>query len=119
MKQIGADFNADPHHREYSRDHAHHHWKEFAGNRSKDNDLAALHLAFYLASFGMYRGKSDLLNGDYKALAAAVTFLKEQKEQLQTGLADLPILWRASQGISLPIEGAIERATRSAQATSG
>lgn len=42
-------------------------------------DLMALHLAFYLASWGMYRGSSFLLNRDYKAHLKAVDIILEPK----------------------------------------
>ncbi len=59
MKHI-AKVAADPHHRLRSaRDHANRHWQEYVAGRVPDADHAALHLAFYLASFGMYRGSSD------------------------------------------------------------
>lgn len=48
-----------------------------------DNDLLALNLAFYLASFGMYRGSSPLLFNDYKVHNAAV------KEILKNKYSDL------------------------------
>lgn len=76
--EIADEFKADPHHREYSWDHAHHHWREFTSGRSNDKDLAALHLAFYLASFGMYRGSGDLFERDYKALVPVIEFLAEK-----------------------------------------
>jgi hypothetical protein len=75
MKEIAEDFNADRHHREYSWDHANRYWREFSSGRSNDKDLATLHLAFYLASFGMYRGSGDLFERDYKALEPTVEFL--------------------------------------------
>lgn len=42
-------------------------------------DLMALHLGFYLASWGMYRGSSFLLNRDYKAHLKAVDIILESK----------------------------------------
>lgn len=38
-------------------------------------DLACLNLAFYLASWGMYRGSTDLLQKDYKFFGPTVDFL--------------------------------------------
>ena len=35
------------------------------GDENLDNNQKALHLAFYLASWGMYRGSSGLLWKDY------------------------------------------------------
>lgn len=78
MKQVAAALKADPHHRLLSWDHAWEHWNSFAKEQSADESLAALHLAFYLASWGMYRGSSDLLFRDYKVLIPVVRFLKDQ-----------------------------------------
>lgn len=78
MRRIASELKADPNHRELSWDHAHRHWNAFVGGHSKDKDLAALHLAFYLASFGMYRGSGPLLERDYKVLVPVVTFLAAQ-----------------------------------------
>ena len=47
-------------------------------------DYLSLHLAFYLASWGMYRGSSFLLSQDYKVHGGAVReILKEKYDQLQ------------------------------------
>lgn len=48
-----------------------------------DDDTAALHLGFYLASWGMYRGSSFLLQNDYKIHIGVVTILKEKFEENQ------------------------------------
>ena len=42
-------------------------------------DTAALHLAFYLASWGMYRGSSFLLQYDYKIHKGALKIMSENK----------------------------------------
>lgn len=42
-------------------------------------DYPALHLGFYLASWGMYRGSSFLLQKDYKVHLPVVRFLAEQR----------------------------------------
>lgn len=39
-------------------------------------DYLALHLAFYLASWGMYRGSTDLLQKDYKVHIGIVKYIK-------------------------------------------
>lgn len=48
-----------------------------------DAETAALHLGFYLASWGMYRGSSFLLQNDYKIHIGVVTVLKEKFEENQ------------------------------------
>lgn len=42
-----------------------------------DYDLAALHLGFYLASWGMYRGSAAIRNYDYKIHTPAVRIIFE------------------------------------------
>lgn len=42
-----------------------------------DVDLLSLHLGFYLASWGMYRGSSGLLQKDYKIHTSAVGIIKD------------------------------------------
>jgi hypothetical protein len=48
-------------------------------NGKVDVDTLALHLAFYLASWGMYRGSSFLLSQDYKVHKKVVEILLEPK----------------------------------------
>src|SRR5260370_16773812 len=50
------------HHRYRSWEHCY----QFFSANPTDIDLASLHLAFYLASWGMYRGSSFLLQKDYQ-----------------------------------------------------
>lgn len=59
-------------------------YKYFYNNKDKikENDenfldLASLHLAFYLASWGMYRGSSFLLQTDYTVHKEAIKILKD------------------------------------------
>jgi hypothetical protein len=78
MTRVADAFNKDQHHRLLSWDHAWEHWNYYSNELEADDSLAALHLAFYLASWGMYRGSSDLLYRDYKVLVPAVQFLKIQ-----------------------------------------
>ena len=49
-----------------SWEHCYVFFKDFFKSENKDLDAAALNLAFYLASWGMYRGSSFLLQHDYK-----------------------------------------------------
>lgn len=43
----------------------------------KDEELLSLHLGFYLASWGMYRGSGGLLQKDYKIHGTAVEIIKD------------------------------------------
>lgn len=54
-----------------------------------DDDTAALHLGFYLASWGMYRGSTFLLQNDYKIHTEVVRLIKEYNSKK---ISDLNIL---------------------------
>ena len=60
-----------------------HCYNVFRENRNKTDDetldYLALHLAFYLASWGMYRGSSFLLQKDYKVHKDAVLEMQKEK----------------------------------------
>ncbi len=60
-----------------------HCYQAFTENRhstdEKTVDYLALHLAFYLASWGMYRGSSFLLQKDYKVHIPVVRIIQERK----------------------------------------
>jgi len=65
-----------------------HCYSAFAGHKDKafsgeDLDFLCLHLSFYLASWGMYRGSSFLLQKDYRVHATAI------KELLKPDYIDL------------------------------
>jgi hypothetical protein len=67
---------SDPHHRYRSWEHCFSHFsRRTAFTASEHRDTAALHLAFYLASWGMYRGSSALLWKDYKIHLPAISEL--------------------------------------------
>ena len=70
----------DKHHRYLSWQHCFRHFCNHTRIETrKDIDLAALHLSFYLASWGMYRGSSFLLWKDYKLNANVVRVLLNDK----------------------------------------
>lgn len=54
---------------------------------SPDFDYLSLHLAFYLASWGMYRGSSFLLQKDYKVLVPIVEKILKPEYDCLFGLA--------------------------------
>jgi hypothetical protein len=69
---------SDPNHRYRSWEHCYGHFRGHATFATPlQIDTAALHLAFYLASWGMYRGSSALLQKDYKIHQSAVSKLLE------------------------------------------
>ncbi|RLA07636.1 MAG: hypothetical protein DRQ51_05440 [Gammaproteobacteria bacterium] len=63
-------------HRYKSWEHCYHYFS----NNNIDIDVASLHLAFYLASWGMYRGSSFLLWKDYKIHKEVVKELAKHKD---------------------------------------
>lgn len=58
-----------------------HCYAYFQKNRKAEDflDIMSLHLAFYLASWGMYRGSSFLLQKDYKIHIPVIKILIEEK----------------------------------------
>ena len=75
--------NYEPNHRFKSWEH---NYRIFCEEREKTNpdiDKLTIHLAFYLASWGMYRGSSFLLQKDYKIHEEAVKeIIKEEYDSL-------------------------------------
>ncbi len=66
-------------------------FKAFKENGSKTNyeviDFLALNLAFYLASWGMYRGSSFLFQKDYTIHIPTVRILQEKRYEILRGIA--------------------------------
>ncbi len=64
-----------------SWEHCYKHFRLFLENKNNPEylDLAALHLGFYLASWGMYRGSSFLIRYDYKIHSAVIRLLAEER----------------------------------------
>jgi len=58
--------------RSRSWEHCYRVFRDARTDPSPDYDYLSLHLAFYLASWGMYRGSSFLLQKDYKVLSPVV-----------------------------------------------
>lgn len=55
-------------------------WKhcyEIFGNLNQDENILALHLGFYLASWGMYRGSAAIFQKDYTIHIKAVQIIKK------------------------------------------
>lgn len=71
---------SEEHHRYKSWEHCYEYFKNCPDIISDEwKETAQLHLAFYLASWGMYRGSSFLLQRDYKIHQYAVTIMLEKK----------------------------------------
>lgn len=58
-------YQADDHHRYKSWEHCYSYFQENYKNLGDNIEYASLHLAFYLASWGMLRGSTFLLQKDY------------------------------------------------------
>ncbi|WP_448749337.1 hypothetical protein [Actinomyces sp.] len=67
-----ADARRDENGRSRSWEHCYRVFRDARTDPSPDYDYLSLHLAFYLASWGMYRGSSFLLQKDYKVLSPIV-----------------------------------------------
>ena len=67
-----ADARRDENGRSRSWEHCYRVFRDARTDPSPDYDHLSLHLAFYLASWGMYRGSSFLLQKDYKVLSPIV-----------------------------------------------
>ena len=66
------DARANENGRSRSWEHCYRVFRDAQTDPSPDYDYLSLHLAFYLASWGMYRGSSFLLQKDYKVLVPIV-----------------------------------------------
>lgn len=66
------DARATENGRSRSWEHCYRVFRDARTDPSPDYDYLSLHLAFYLASWGMYRGSSFLLQKDYKVLTPVV-----------------------------------------------
>ena len=66
------DARANENGRSRSWEHCYRVFRDARTDSSPDYDYLSLHLAFYLASWGMYRGSSFLLQKDYKVLTPVV-----------------------------------------------
>ena len=66
------DARKDKNGRSRSWEHCYRVFRDAHTDLSPDCDYLSLHLAFYLASWGMYRGSSFLLQKDYKVLSPVV-----------------------------------------------
>lgn len=73
--------------RSRSWEHCYRVFRDARTDPSPDYDYLSLHLAFYLASWGMYRGSSFLLQKDYKVLTPIVEKILKPEYDCLFGLA--------------------------------
>lgn len=76
----------DQNHRYKSWEHCYNAFSNF----SDSQDYLTLNLAFYLASWGMYRGSSGLLWKDFKVHLDAVKIIKSHQNVRNKNLMELP-----------------------------
>ncbi|MGI6067627.1 hypothetical protein [Absicoccus porci] len=80
------DLKADENGRYRSWEHCYSHFIKARGSKEMDYDYLSLQLAFYLASWGMYRGSSFLLQKDYKVHIPVVKELLSEKYDVLVGI---------------------------------
>lgn len=81
------DARANENGRSRSWEHCYRVFRDARTNPSPDYDYLSLHLAFYLASWGMYRGSSFLLQKDYKVLLPIVEEILKSEYDCLFGVA--------------------------------
>ena len=81
------DARRDKNGRSRSWEHCYRVFRDARTDPSPDYDYLSLHLAFYLASWGMYRGSSFLLQKDYKVLVPIVEEILKPEYDCLFGLA--------------------------------
>lgn len=81
------DARANESGRSRSWEHCYRAFRDARTDPSPDYDYLSLHLAFYLASWGMYRGSSFLLQKDYKVLSPIVEEILKPEYDCLFGLA--------------------------------
>lgn len=81
------DARRDENGRSRSWEHCYRVFRDARTDPSPDFDYSSLHLAFYLASWGMYRGSSFLLQKDYKVLVPIVEEVLKSEYDCLFGLA--------------------------------
>ena len=81
------DARANENGRSRSWEHCYRVFRDARTDPSPDYDYLSLHLAFYLASWGMYRGSSFLLQKDYKVLSPIVEKILKPEYHCLFGLA--------------------------------
>ena len=81
------DARANENGRSRSWEHCYRVFRDARTDPSPGYDYLSLHLAFYLASWGMYRGSSFLLQKDYKVLSPIVEEILKPEYDCLFGLA--------------------------------
>lgn len=97
------DLKVDENGRYRSWEHCYSHFIKARGSQEIDYDYLSLQLAFYLASWGMYRGSSFLLQKDYKVHIPVVKELLSEKYDVLAGIECVSFREKSNQQLLLDI----------------
>lgn len=97
------DLKVDENGRYRSWEHCYSHFIKARGSQEIDYDYLSLQLAFYLASWGMYRGSSFLLQKDYKVHIPVVEELLSEKYDVLAGIKCVSFREKSNQQLLLDI----------------
>ena len=97
------DLKVDENGRYRSWEHCYSHFIKARGSQEIDYDYLSLQLAFYLASWGMYRGSSFLLQKDYKVHIPVVKELLSEKYDVLSGIECVSFREKSNQQLLLDI----------------
>lgn len=93
------DLATDESGRYRSWEHCYLHFMKARGNKDTDLDYLSLHLAFYLASWGMYRGSSFLLQKDYRVHIPVVKEILSEKYDTLAGIECAELRYESNQNL--------------------
>lgn len=97
------DLKTDENGRYRSWEHCYSHFIKARESKEVDYDYLSLQLAFYLASWGMYRGSSFLLQKDYKVHIPVVKELLGEKYDALAGIECIGFKEESNQQLLLEI----------------
>ena len=97
------DLKVDENGRYRSWEHCYSHFIKARRSQEIDYDYLSLQLAFYLASWGMYRGSSFLLQKDYKVHIPVVKELLSEKYAVLAGIKCVSFREKSNQQLLLDI----------------
>ena len=92
-----------------SWEHCYSHFIKARKSKEVDYDYLSLQLAFYLASWGMYRGSSFLLQKDYKVHIPVVEELLSEKYDVLAGIEFVSFREKSNQQLLLDINSFLEK----------
>ena len=97
------DLKVDENGRYRSWEHCYSHFIKARGSQEIDYDYLSLQLVFYLASWGMYRGSSFLLQKDYKVHIPVVEELLSEKYDVLAGIESVSFREKSNHQLLLDI----------------